>query len=104
MDFGFNGFGMEVIGVCKTPGWLRSQQFADHGLTRPGYSHEHKNHSFLLISCGEPAQWLPGYCLLYVVHNGGGIPVVTWVPAEDFAPGANDGRRERVGQGIVGAW
>src|SRR5277367_6386093 len=79
------GFGMEVVSVGKTPACLRSQQFADRGLARPGYSHEHKNHSFLLISCRKPAQWLPGNSLLYIVHDSGGLPVVTRVPAKDFA-------------------
>jgi hypothetical protein len=53
MHLGAVSFGVKVVGVGEPPACFRSQQFANRGLARPGYPHEHENHSFLLIPRAE---------------------------------------------------
>jgi hypothetical protein len=53
MHLGAVGVGVEVVSVLEPPACFRSQQFANRGLARPGYPHEHENHSFLLNQRGK---------------------------------------------------
>src|ERR1700733_7544467 len=38
---------------------------------------------------------------LDVVNNGGGGPIIVWVPAKNLALGGDDGGGKRVSQGVV---
>jgi len=76
-----------------------ASQFADRGLARPGYSHEHRIIASFIYHAASQRN---GYWhrLLYVVHHGGGSQSLLGTSGR-FLPRANDGRGERV---VRGCW